>query len=579
MSIRIKGKFIESSTLNGEKIELSGTGSAASLRYKDGSGNVHSVIQWNATDAVPEFKANGAASASKFASQTFVTNITDTKAATADVLTKAEYVSGGLIKEEKLPAAVVLESEILESNKIKESLLPDAVVLESEILDAGKLKASLLPEDAMTETEYVSGGKILASKLPDDAMLESEYMSGGLIREDKIAAEITRDSEIMDGSGKFLTSKLPALAITSVSVVTSEAARDALTAQEGDIAVVNVSGQPTRSYIKDSAGAWQELLTPGVVTSVNGETGAVSLTTTQVDEGTNQYYTQARFDSAFGAKSTSDLAEGSNKYFTEARAKSAAVVNSSAGSETDQAMSVSAGKAYADGKVIISSSVDDKTQAAEDRDTVAPSIKGMKDWVHANARVLSVNTQEGAVVLDADDILEAATNPVNLYFTEARALAAITGAASSIKTADLSASKALVSDANGKVAASSLDSSKLAHLSDVTSAIQAQLDAKAAKSAINAAVNALHVKEEKVISAANSATYFVKFPLAHKPAANSVVASVGRLMLQEGVDYDVAEVSGSWQLTFKGSILQGQDEALENDDHIHVKYMKELALA
>lgn len=42
-----------------------------------------------------------------------------------------------------------------------------------------------------------------------------------------------------------------------------------------------------------------------------------------------------------------DVAEGSNnQYFTDARAKAAAVVDSSAGSETDQAMSVAANKSY-----------------------------------------------------------------------------------------------------------------------------------------------------------------------------------------------------------------------------------------
>ncbi|NDD55216.1 hypothetical protein EBZ39_15360 [bacterium] len=70
--------------------------------------------------------------------------------------------------------------------------------------------------------------------------------------------------------------------------------------------------------------------------------------TSNLAEGSNLYYTQARFNSAFSAKSTTDLAEGVNEYHTTARARSAAVVNSSSGSETDQAMSVSAGKGYSD---------------------------------------------------------------------------------------------------------------------------------------------------------------------------------------------------------------------------------------
>lgn len=56
------------------------------------------------------------------------------------------------------------------------------------------------------------------------------------------------------------------------------------------------------------------------VVSVNGETGIVVLTTDDVDEGTtNLYYTQDRFDTAFGNKTTTDLTEGDNLYYTDAR--------------------------------------------------------------------------------------------------------------------------------------------------------------------------------------------------------------------------------------------------------------------
>ena len=55
-------------------------------------------------------------------------------------------------------------------------------------------------------------------------------------------------------------------------------------------------------------------------------TGVVSLTpfnTSQLTENTNLYYTQARFDSAFGAKTTNDLTENTNLYYTQARFDSA----------------------------------------------------------------------------------------------------------------------------------------------------------------------------------------------------------------------------------------------------------------
>lgn len=44
-----------------------------------------------------------------------------------------------------------------------------------------------------------------------------------------------------------------------------------------------------------------------------------SFSTTNLAEGTNLYYTAARFNTAFAAKSTTDLTEGSNLYFTNER--------------------------------------------------------------------------------------------------------------------------------------------------------------------------------------------------------------------------------------------------------------------
>jgi hypothetical protein len=65
----------------------------------------------------------------------------------------------------------------------------------------------------------------------------------------------------------------------------------------------------------------------GGVTSVNTLTGAVTLSTTNIAEGTNLYYTDSRantaFDARLAAKTTSNVAEGTNLYYTNARANSA----------------------------------------------------------------------------------------------------------------------------------------------------------------------------------------------------------------------------------------------------------------
>jgi len=59
--------------------------------------------------------------------------------------------------------------------------------------------------------------------------------------------------------------------------------------------------------------------------------------------------------------------------------------------------------------------------------------------------------------------------------------ATITGAATTIDDADLTASRALVSDGSGKVAVSDVTSTELGYLDGVTSAIQTQVDAKTPK--------------------------------------------------------------------------------------------------
>jgi hypothetical protein len=61
----------------------------------------------------------------------------------------------------------------------------------------------------------------------------------------------------------------------------------------------------------------------------------------------------------------------------------------------------------------------------------------------------------------------------------------ITGAATTIDTENLTVSRALVSDANGKVAVSAVTSTELGYLDGVTSSIQTQLNGRSAKAWVN----------------------------------------------------------------------------------------------
>ena len=95
------------------------------------------------------------------------------------------------------------------------------------------------------------------------------------------------------------------LIITDTFVVNSQAEMLALsTAEKGDVAVRTdlnktfILKQSPYSTLTN----WQELLTPtDAVQSVNGKTGTVVLTTTDVAEGTNQYFTTSRARSSVSA--------------------------------------------------------------------------------------------------------------------------------------------------------------------------------------------------------------------------------------------------------------------------------------
>lgn len=103
--------------------------------------------------------------------------------------------------------------------------------------------------------------------------------------------------------GKLNVGLLPAIAITDTFEADSETAMTELNAQKGDICV---RSDVNKTYIlkqepATEAANWVELKTPtDAVLSVNGETGAVTLNTDKISEGsTNLYYTEERASTSF----------------------------------------------------------------------------------------------------------------------------------------------------------------------------------------------------------------------------------------------------------------------------------------
>jgi len=114
--------------------------------------------------------------------------------------------------------------------------------------------------------------------------------------------------------GKIPSTQLPPIALTDTFVVASEAEMLALTAQPGDVAVRT---DESKSYILQgtdptSLGSWVHLQTPDApVSSVNGKTGTVVLSTDDVAEGTNNlYYTSTRAETDANNAITNRINDG-----------------------------------------------------------------------------------------------------------------------------------------------------------------------------------------------------------------------------------------------------------------------------
>lgn len=120
----------------------------------------------------------------------------------------------------------------------------------------------------------------------------------------------------LDASGKVPISELPAAVIGALSyqgtwdASTNTPTLTSSVGTKGYYYVVSVAGSTNLNGITDwlvgdwavyNGTAWQKVDNTDSVTSVNGLTGAVVLTTTNVAEGTNQYFTTARARSSVSA--------------------------------------------------------------------------------------------------------------------------------------------------------------------------------------------------------------------------------------------------------------------------------------
>lgn len=217
--------------------------------------------------------------------------------------------------------------------------------------------------------------------------------------------------------------------------------------------------------------------------------------------------------SAIDALTTADVAEDSGfKYFTDARAKTAAVVNSTSGSEIDQAASVSAMKSYVTGQI----------------DALSTS-----------------DIEEGS----------------NQYFTEGRAqTASVVNAMSggeTVKAPSVSSVKSYIDSAVSNLQDQVDDAN--AAITDIQSDV-ADLQAKAFQ------------KQKFVLSSGDVASGYVE--LSYAAVQNSLHVFTNSLFLGQGDDYTVSVVGGVTRITFAGDFASGGASALEAGDVLYCQYQK-----
>jgi hypothetical protein len=172
-------------------------------------------------------------------------------------------------------------------SQIQKKFIKDNAVDESKILllNGGALKARNAADSANVELLELDGSDVLkllkrprmdagVAAVSDDAdVITKGFFDDGVT--DKLGA--ANGIATLDAQGKLASGQIPAIAITEVYVVANIAARDALTVDEGDVAKVTDAGAGLpKTYIYDGS-AWIEIESGSDVDSVNGEVGAVVL--------------------------------------------------------------------------------------------------------------------------------------------------------------------------------------------------------------------------------------------------------------------------------------------------------------
>ena len=230
-----------------------------------------------------------------------------------------------------------------------------------------KISGTTISYDNSTYLTTISGitaGGELSGSYPNPTLVNSAVTGKVLSGLNVTGSSIQSTDTILSAFGK-LQNQVNSLLGSSIYQGTWNASTNTPTltsgvGTKGHYYIVSVAGTTNLDGITNwnigdwaiySGTAWQRVDNTGSVTSVNGFTGVVSLTTSNITEGTNLYYTNGRtiasvltgyvsgtgtisatdtilqaiqkLNGNIGALTTSNVTEGTRLYYTDARARAA----------------------------------------------------------------------------------------------------------------------------------------------------------------------------------------------------------------------------------------------------------------
>lgn len=160
------------------------------------------------------------------------------------------------------------------------------------------------------------GGKLDTNVIPDIAI---EKVTGlGTASSKNVGTAVGNVVEVGE-NGTIDENLIPKIALVDVFEASSE--EEMLTKTEARLGDICIRSDENKTYILSVSGDdayatlenWKLIKTPtDVVTSVNGKIGIITLSTTDIGEGENLYYTDDRFDNRFKNSASTELSDSDN---------------------------------------------------------------------------------------------------------------------------------------------------------------------------------------------------------------------------------------------------------------------------